>query len=207
MSDKPEEQAERDAADLEAAKAEAEAGRPEAAAEETDAAARVAELEAELAQSKDALLRAHAEMENVRKRSARELEDARRYAITGFARDLLEVSDNLGRAVAHIPPEIREKEAWASNLATGVEMTEKALLSVFEKHQIRRIEPEKGEKFDHQRHQAMFEVPTDAHPPGTVAEVMAIGYAIGDRLLRPAMVGVAKAPQPAAADSSVDQTA
>jgi molecular chaperone GrpE len=146
-------------------------------------------------------------MENLRKRSARELEDARRYAITGFARDLLEVSDNLGRAVAHIPPEIREQEAWASNLATGVEMTEKALLSVFEKHDIRRIEPEKGEKFDHQRHQAMFEVPTDAHPPGTVAEVMATGYAIGERLLRPAMVGVAKAPQPAAESSSIDQTA
>jgi len=206
MSDKPEEQAERDATDLEAAKAEAEAARPDAA-EPTDAAARIAELEAELAQSKDALLRAHAEMENLRKRSARELEDARRYAITGFARDLLEVSDNLGRAVAHIPPEIREKEEWASNLAAGVEMTQKALLAVFEKHEIRRIEPEKGEKFDHQRHQAMFEVPTDAHPPGTIAEVMAIGYAIGDRLLRPAMVGVAKAPQPAAESSSVDQTA
>ena len=206
MSDKPQEQAENDAVDVEAAKAEAEAQRPETAGEAADADARLAELEAELAQTKEALLRAHAEMENLRKRSARELEDARRYAITGFARDLLEVSDNLGRAVAHIPPEIREKEEWASNLATGVEMTEKALLSVLEKHEIRRIEPEKGEKFDHQRHQAMFEVPTDAQPPGTIAEVMAIGYAIGDRLLRPAMVGVAKAPQPAES-GSVDQTA
>ena len=206
MSDKPQEQAENDAVDVEAAKAEAEAQRPETAGEAADADARLAELEAELAQTKEALLRAHAEMENLRKRSARELEDARRYAITGFARDLLEVSDNLGRAVAHIPPEIREKEEWASNLATGVEMTEKALLSVLEKHEIRRIEPEKGEKFDHQRHQAMFEVPTDAQPPGTIAEIMAIGYAIGDRLLRPAMVGVAKAPQPAES-GSVDQTA
>jgi molecular chaperone GrpE len=206
MSDKPQEQAENDAVDVEAAKAEAEAERPETAGEAADAEARLAELEAELAQTKEALLRAHAEMENLRKRSARELEDARRYAITGFARDLLEVSDNLGRAVAHIPPEIREKEEWASNLATGVEMTEKALLSVLEKHEIRRIEPEKGEKFDHQRHQAMFEVPTDAQPPGTIAEIMAIGYAIGDRLLRPAMVGVAKAPQPAES-GAVDQTA
>jgi molecular chaperone GrpE len=206
MSDKPQEQAENDAVDVEAAKAEAEAQRPETAGEAADADARLAELEAELAQTKEALLRAHAEMENLRKRSARELEDARRYAITGFARDLLEVSDNLGRAVAHIPPEIREKEEWASNLATGVEMTEKALLSVLEKHEIRRIEPEKGEKFDHQRHQAMFEVPTDAQPPGTIAEIMAIGYAIGDRLLRPAMVGVAKAPQPAEG-GAVDQTA
>jgi molecular chaperone GrpE len=207
MSDKPEQQAETDAAAIEAAKAEAEAARPEGAADEGDAAARIAALETELAQTKDALLRSHAEMENLRKRSARELEDARRYAITGFARDLLEVSDNLARAVAHIPPEIREKEEWASNLATGVEMTEKALLSVFERHQIRRIEPEKGEKFDHQRHQAMFEVPTDAHPPGTIAEVMAIGYAIGDRLLRPAMVGVAKAPNPAPQDGPVDPAA
>jgi len=207
MSDKPEQQAETDAAATEAAKAEAEAARPAGATDGGDAAARIAELEAELAQTKDALLRSHAEMENLRKRSARELEDARRYAITGFARDLLEVSDNLGRAVAHIPPEIREKEEWASNLATGVEMTEKALLSVFEKHEIRRVEPEKGEKFDHQRHQAMFEVPTDAHPPGTIAEVMAIGYVIGDRLLRPAMVGVAKAPQPTPEDGAVDQTA
>ena len=206
MSDKPQEQAENDAVDVEAAKAEAEAQRPETAGEAADADARLAELEAELAQTKEALLRAHAEMENLRKRSARELEDARRYAITGFARDLLEVSDNLARAVAHIPPEIREKEEWASNLATGVEMTENALLSVLEKHEIRRIEPEKGEKFDHQRHQAMFEVPTDAQPPGTIAEIMAIGYAIGDRLLRPAMVGVAKAPQPAES-GSVDQTA
>ena len=206
MSDKPQEQAENDAVDVEAAKAEAEAQRPETAGEAADADARLAELEAELAQTKEALLRAHAEMENLRKRSARELEDARRYAITGFARDLLEVSDNLARAVALIPPEIREKEEWASNLATGVEMTEKALLSVLVKHEIRRIEPEKGEKFDHQRHQAMFEVPTDAQPPGTIAEIMAIGYAIGDRLLRPAMVGVAKAPQPAES-GSVDQTA
>ena len=208
MSDKPEERPESDAAETEAAKAEAEAARPGAApAEAGDAGERIAELEAELAQTKDALLRAHAEMDNVRKRSARELEDARRYAVTGFARDLLEVSDNLGRAVAHIPPEVREQEGWAANLATGVEMTEKALLSVFEKHAIRRIEPEKGEKFDHQRHQAMFEVPTDGHPPGTIAEVMAIGYTIGDRLLRPAMVGVAKSPQPASDDGPVDQTA
>jgi molecular chaperone GrpE len=208
MSDKPADEPARDNAEIDAAKAEAEAARPETAAAETDEpAARIAELEAELAQTKDALLRAHAEMENLRKRSARELEEARRYAVTGFARDLLEVSDNLGRAVAHIPPEIREKEEWAANLATGVEMTEKALLSVFEKHEIRRVEPERGEKFDHQRHQAMFEVPTDQHPPGTIAEVMAIGYVIGDRLLRPAMVGVAKASAPANEGAPVDETA
>jgi molecular chaperone GrpE len=151
-------------------------------------------LQAELAATKDALLRAHAEMENLRRRTSREIEEARRYAVTGFARDLLEVSDSLGRAVAFIPPEVREREDWAGNLATGVEMTERSLLSVFEKHKINRVEPQKGDKFDHQRHQAMFEVPTRAQPPGTVAEVMAAGYVIADRLLRPAMVGVAKAP-------------
>ncbi len=166
-----------------------------------------AALQAELATAKDALLRAHAEMENLRKRTHREIDEARRYAVTGFARDLLEVSDNLGRAVAFIPPEVREREDWAGNLATGVEMTERALLSVFEKHKISRIEPEKGERFDHQRHQAMFEVPTDAHPPGTIAEVMAAGYVIADRLLRPAMVGVAKAPASAEGGTSVDETA
>ncbi len=206
MSDKPEEQRESEAA---AGEGTAPAPGPEAATDQPvdDLAARVAELEAELANTKEALLRAHAETENVRKRSARELEDARRYAVTGFARDLLEVSDNLARAVGHIPAEVREQEGWAANLATGVEMTQRALQSVLEKHEIRRVEPEKGEKFDHQRHQAMFEVPTEAQPPGTIAEVMAIGYVIGDRLLRPAMVGVAKAPAPAPEASPVDETA
>lgn len=164
-------------------------------------------LQAELEAAKDGLLRVRADMENLRKRTEREVDDARRYAVTTFARDLLEVSDNLARAVASIPGEVREAEGWAANLATGVDMTERTLLTVFEKHKISRIAPEKGEKFDHQRHQAMFEVPTDAHPPGTVAEVMAVGYLIADRLLRPAMVGVAKAAQPAPTAPGVDQDA
>jgi len=178
-----------------------------AQAEPGDVTQRLEQVDVELAQTKDALVRAHAEMENLRKRHQRELEDARRYAVTTFARDLLEVSDNLSRTVAHIPAEIREKEEWASNLATGVEMTERALQSVLQKHDIRRVEPQKGEKFDHQRHQAMFEVPTNVQAPGTIAEVMAIGYVIGDRLLRPAMVGVAKTPEPAPTASPVDETA
>ncbi len=175
---------------------------PDAAAPETDPLAAddgtPEPLAAELAEAKDALLRAHADMENLRKRTAREVEDARRYAVTGFARDLLEVSDNLARAITSIPPEVKETDGWANNLAVGVEMTERTLLAVFEKHRIQRVTPEKGEKLDPQRHQAMFEVSTAAHPPGTVAEVMTAGYVIADRLLRPAMVGVAKAPPDAA---------
>ena len=198
MSDKPEDRPE---------EPEAAAADPAETAAAEGTAPDPVRLEAELQETKDALLRAHAEMENLRKRTQREIEDARRYAVTGFARDLLEVSDNLARAVGHIPPELREREDWAANLASGVEMTEKALLGVFEKHRISRVEPEKGEKFDHQRHQAMFEVPTDQQPPGTVAEVMASGYVIADRLLRPAMVGVAKAPAPREPSPPVDETA
>ncbi len=170
-------------------------------------AAEQAKLVAELAETKDALLRAHAEMDNLRKRTAREIDEARRYAVTSFARDLLEVSDNLARAVSSIPAEVRESEGWAANLAVGVDMTERALLSVFEKHRISRVEPAKGERFDHQRHQAMFEVATAAHPPGTIAEVMAVGYTLDDRLLRPAMVGVAKAPAPQPSGTQVDEQA
>ncbi len=162
------------------------------------------DLAAELAAKEDQLLRTLAEMENLRRRTAREVEEARRYAISGFARDLLEVVDNFGRAMQHIPDEVREQEGWAGNLATGIDMTERSLLTVLEKYKVQRVAPQKGDRFDHQRHQAMFEVPTADLPPGTIAEVMADGYVIADRLLRPAMVGVAKAP---AAQQPVDQTA
>lgn len=155
---------------------------------------RAAELEAELEETKDRLLRTLAEMENLRRRSEREIEDARKYAITGFARELLDVADSLNRALSSIPPRARENIELVSNLAEGVEMTEKALQGCFERHQIARVDPELGEKFDHNRHQAMFEVETGEQPPGTVAQVLRPGYTIADRLLRPAMVGVAKAP-------------
>ena len=115
------------------------------------------------------------------------------------------MADNLGRAVAFIPDDMRAGEGWAANLAAGIDMTERALLTALEKHKVQRVAPQKGDKFDHQRHQAMFEVPTAELPPGTIAEVMADGYVIADRLLRPAMVGVAKAPAPAAQET-VDQT-
>ncbi|MFW5680168.1 MAG: nucleotide exchange factor GrpE, partial [Pseudomonadota bacterium] len=104
------------------------------------------DAEAELAAAKDQLLRTLAEMENLRKRTQREVEETRRYAVTGFARDLLDVIDNLGRAVQHIPDEVREQEGWAGNLATGIAMTERALLNVLEKHKVQRVAPTRGEK-------------------------------------------------------------
>ncbi|HEX6141925.1 MAG TPA: nucleotide exchange factor GrpE [Geminicoccaceae bacterium] len=160
------------------------------------------ELRAELDETRDRLMRSLAEIENLRRRHARELEEARRYAITGFARELLDVADNLQRAIASIPPKAREKIDLIRTLADGVAMTERTLLASFERHQMAKVEPVPGEKFDHNRHQAMFEVATADQPPGTIAQVVQPGYVIADRLLRPAMVGVAKAPpQPAAADA------
>jgi len=170
--------------------------------------------EEEAAELRDRLLRTLAEMENLRARTARDVEDARKYAVTGFARDLLETADNMRRALASVPAEGREAGGdLVRNLLLGVEMTERTLLGAFEKHRIRRVEPQKGERFDPNLHQAMFEVPTDAQAPGTVAEVVQAGYVIADRLLRPALVGVAKAGAPATqqqqqqAGARVDTTA
>ncbi len=142
---------------------------------------------------KDKLLRTLAEMENLRRRNERDVEEARRYAVTGFARDLLEVRDNLRRGLEAVPEGASEANEYMRNLVTGIEMTERSLLSIFERNQIKTINPERGEKFDHRRHQAMFEVPTNELQAGSVAETMQPGYVIADRLLRPALVGVAKA--------------
>ena len=146
----------------------------------------------EVDELKDRVLRTLAEMENLRRRTQRDVEEARRFANTGFARDLLEVSDNLGRALASVPPEARAQSEFMKNLVMGVEMTERSLQSAFEKHQVRRVEPRRGDRFDHNLHQAMFEVPSADLPAGAVAEVVQAGYVIADRLLRPALVGVAK---------------
>jgi molecular chaperone GrpE len=155
---------------------------------------REAELEAELAEAKERLLRALAETENLRRRAMRDLEEAHKYAITNFARELLEVADNLSRALDAVPPRARDEIDFVRNLADGIAMTEKALLTSFERHQIAKVTPEIGDRFDHNRHQAMFEVETAAQPPGTVAQVLQPGYTIAERLLRPALVGVARAP-------------
>jgi molecular chaperone GrpE len=150
-------------------------------------------LRAEAVELRGDLLRALAETENVRRRARREREDVGKYAISNFARDLLSVADNLRRALDSVPETARADETL-SGMLDGVEMTEREFLAVFERHGIRRIEP-KGEKFDHNFHQAMFEVETTDEPAGTVVEVMQPGYAIAERLLRPAMVGVARAPK------------
>jgi molecular chaperone GrpE len=167
------------------------AGAPiESEAEKSSPETRVTELEAELAEYKDRLLRTLAEIENVRRRAQREREDASKYAIAGFARDLLSSADNLRRALESLP-ESEAKDERTRSLLAGVAATERELLGVFERHGIKRIDP-KGESFDHNFHQAIFEAERPEHPSGSVVEVLQPGYLLHDRLLRPAMVGVAK---------------
>lgn len=158
--------------------------------EERAADDRLSALEAELAEQKDRLLRALAETENVRRRAQREREDAAKYAVTGFAKDLLSAADNLRRALESLP-EAEVKDERTRSLLEGVAATERELLGVFERHGIRRIDPQ-GEPFDHNFHQAIFEAEREDQPSGTVVEVLQPGYVLHDRLLRPAMVGVAK---------------
>lgn len=152
-----------------------------------------AALRADNDKLKDQLLRALAEMENLRQRTQRELAETRSYAVAGFARDMLSVSDNLRRALDALPDETGEDtgDATLKTLREGVEMTERSLQQILEKHQVRRIEP-KGERFDPNFHQAMFEIKDKDTQAGTVVEVAQAGYVIGERVLRPAMVGVAK---------------
>ncbi len=155
--------------------------------------AEIAELKEEAAGLKDKLLRLAAEMDNLRKRTEREKAEATLYAASNFARDLLSVADNLGRAIGAVPAESRETADEVSrNLLAGVEVTERELLNIFQRHGIRRIEAV-GQKFDPNMHQAMFEVPDNNEAPGTVVQQLQAGYAIGDRCLRPSLVGVAKA--------------
>jgi molecular chaperone GrpE len=151
---------------------------------------RLAAVEAELAETKDRLLRALAETENVRRRAQRERDDAGRYGAASFAKDVLNVADNLRRALASMP-EDKAVDELTRTLLQGVAATERELLAAFERHGIRRIEP-LGERFDHNLHQAILEVENTGRPPGTVVQVLQPGYVMQDRLLRPAMVGVAK---------------
>ena len=141
---------------------------------------------------KDQLLRALAETENMRRRSEREADTARKYGHTQFARDLVGAIDNLARALASAPEDKSPLDESVQSLLTGIELSWTEIQSAIEKHGVRRIDPA-GEKFDYNFHQAMFEVPTNDQPPGMVLEVVQHGYALHDRLLRPAMVGVSKA--------------
>jgi molecular chaperone GrpE len=162
-----------------------EAASPAARASEADPVALAAEL-------KDRLLRTLAEMENLRKRTEREVADSRSYSIASFARDMLGVADNMRRALDAISPEMGQTaEPGVKALIDGVELTERELIKALEKNGVRQFSP-RGEKFDPKVHQAMFEVPNPSVPAGSVVEVVAPGYMIGERVLRPAMVGVSK---------------
>jgi len=153
-----------------------------------------AELEALVAENadmRDRLLRTMAEMENVRRRTEREKSDTARYAISNFARDMLTVGDNLRRTIEHVPAEAAAQDPALKSFLDGVELTERELLNVLERHGVTRIDP-LGARFDPNCHQAMYEVPNPDVPEGTVVDVMQAGYVIGDRCLRPALVAVAK---------------
>jgi molecular chaperone GrpE len=150
---------------------------------------RLIELERELEEVRQHVLYAQAETQNVRRRLEQEKQAASAYAATGFARDVLSVKDNLDRALASFPEDLRSDERLKA-LITGIEATGRELDSVFQRHGISRIEAV-GRPLDPNRHQAMLEVPSDVEP-GTVVQEMQAGYMIKDRLLRPALVGVAK---------------
>jgi molecular chaperone GrpE len=159
-------------------------------------------LAKEAADWRDKMLRTLAEMENLRKRTAKEVSDARSYGITGFARDVLDIADNLQRALDAVPSETRElADPMLKTLIEGVELTERSLLNALEKNGVRKFDPT-GEKFNPNFQQAMYEVPDPSVPAGTVVQVVQAGYMIGERVLRPALVGVSKggakaAPAPA----------
>lgn len=156
------------------------------------AAAEKPSLEPLVIELRDKYLRAVAETENIRKRAERDVADARVYGIAAFAHDVLAVADNLTRAIESLDPEARAAaDGTFKALLDGVELTRRELQKTLEKHGVRRLEP-LGEKFDPNFHQAMFEIPTPELPTGTVAQVMQPGYAIGERVLRPALVAVAK---------------
>lgn len=161
---------------------------------------RLAAIEAELADTKDRLLRALAETENVRRRLQRERDDAGKYAVSNFAKDLLSAVDNLRRALDAMP-EADVTDTRTQALREGVAATERELLGAFERHGLKRIDP-KGERFDHNFHQAIFEAERSDVPAGTVVEVLQPGYVLHDRLLRPAMVGVAKGGAKADSDAA-----
>lgn len=171
----------------------------------------IAALEGEVRDMKDRVLRAAAEMENLRKRTQREVSEARTYAIADFARDMLTATDNLERALMALPQESRDAaDQSMKSLIEGIEMTEREMQRLMQKNGVKPILAE-GEKFDPHKHQAMFEVPNDQVPSGTVVQVMQAGFEIGDRVLRPAMVGVSKGgpkaaprPQPEAAPEAAN---
>jgi molecular chaperone GrpE len=173
----------------------------------TSLAAEIERLESEKGDLTDRLVRLAAEMDNLRKRTDRELTDTRRYAVSKFAGDMLVVGDNLRRALGAVPADHRDSadEAWKA-LMEGVEMTEREMDRLLEKNGVTRIAAV-GERFDPHRHQAMFEIPDPSVPAGTVSQVVQEGYQIGDRVLRAALVGVSKdGPKSTAAEGQSEAT-
>jgi molecular chaperone GrpE len=197
----PDEAVENDAAEF--AAAEDAANVEDAAAAEPDP---LDVLRAENGDLRDKYLRLAAEMDNLRRRTERDVKDAKSYSVAGFARDMLAVSDNLRRALDAIPADAREGgDAGFKALVEGVEMTERSMLAALERHGVHKIEPV-GEKFDPNFHQAMFEVPNTEVANNTVVQVVQAGYVIGERVLRPAMVGVSKGgPKAPAGETSAAQ--
>jgi molecular chaperone GrpE len=162
------------------------------AATERDGFAVIEALNAENAALKDRMLRTLAEMENLRRRTEREVADAKTYGVTAFARDMLNVADNLARALDHVPSEaLASADETLKGLIEGVELTARDLTAALTRHGVKKLEP-LGEKFDPNFHQAMFEMPDETVPAGTVKQVLQSGWRIGDRVLRPASVGVSK---------------
>lgn len=165
---------------------------------------RIATLEADVAAARDQMLRALAEAENTRRRLAREMEDQRQFAIANFARDLLSVPDNLRRALAAAPAELRADERFRA-FAEGIELTERELLAILDRQGVKAV-PAEGQPFDHNVHQAVMQVETAEQAPGTVLQAFQTGYTLNGRLLRPAMVTVAKAPPAPASEPGADDT-
>ncbi|WP_244424032.1 MULTISPECIES: nucleotide exchange factor GrpE [Methylobacterium] len=176
------------------------AGKPAEGASVDPVAEALALLTAERDELKDRMLRTLAEMENLRRRTEREIADARAYAVTNFARDVLNVADNIHRALESVPADAKASADGAlKGLIDGIELTQRDLVKTLERHGVKPVEPQ-GQKFDPNRHQAMFEVPNPDVPAGTVVQVVQTGYVIGERVLRPALVGVAKGGPKAAAN-------
>ena len=164
----------------------------------------IAALEAEAADLKDRLLRAHAEVENIRKRADREKEETAKYAITRLAREIVNVGDNFQRAIDAVPPGAADQDSALKSFLEGVTMTERELLNVLERYGIRRVQP-MNEIFNPHLHQAVMEIARSDVPTGTIVQVFQAGFMIEDRVLRPAMVAVAKGgPRPAPAEGSPD---
>lgn len=203
MSDESKKPEQEPAADANAGPAQPAADRTGAETPEADAAT----LQAQIEDLTDRLLRAHAEMENIRKRTERDKEDTAKYAISKFAREVLGIGDNLQRAIAAVPPGAADEDPALKALVDGVSMTEREFLNILDRHGIKRVDPS-GEPFNPHLHQAMTEIEDKEVAPGTVVQVYQPGYVIEDRVLRPAMVVVAKGGEkPGNADKSRGETA